>query len=681
MDGSNAAGLGFEDLIVNEWLATNKLGSYACSTAAGANTRKYHGLLVAAMTPPVRRMVLLSRVEETVVSDGWPTALACNEYPGTVHPHGFESLAAFSPRPFPRWAYQGDGWTIEKSVRLLKNENTVVLTYTLLGGDKPIELQARPMFALRGIHELMYQWNGNLAAEKRGTTEWRIPPTTRTPEIFFSHDGTFGGEGLWYLNTIYRNEQERGYAGLEDLWSPGQVRWKLSPGQSAYFVCSTDPVDYERSVARADAQYAAPPESRTSVAGVAPEQQTLHDSMLRAADDYVAEIPPEGKDKHVQVMSLFPWSPPLTRHGLVGFSGLFLVTGKHHEGRLYLQNLLDHLDRGLIPSEFPETGDKPLYTAADASLWLINAAWNYFRYTNDDRTVRGWFDALWPLITRYRYGTALGLVADADGLLTTHEPGVPTTWMDATVNEWVITPRQGRPVELNALWYNALRVMSDLARRFDQHTRAEDAGLLATKVQQSFNKRFWNDQADCCLDVVEDHGFDASIRPNQILAVSLPFPVLDAPRHEPVLDAVAKNLLTPLGVRTLSPSDPNYHGRYGGGIIARDRAYHRGSAFPWLLGPMVTAYVRVHGRGAQARREAERLLQKPLAFFEQNGLRLPELFDGDAPHAPGGAPASALSLAEVLRAYTEDVLDQHPTQSSITATQPTNSHDNLLGDV
>src|SRR5258706_2163757 len=242
--------LSFETQLEREWLTTNGVGGFAASTIPGVNTRKYHGLLVAAMTPPVRQMVLLSRVEEFVHREGRSYPLSSSEYPGVIHPRGHEALRAFNPIPFPRWAYQGNGWTIEKQLRLLPGENTVCLSYTLLAADKSVEIELKPLFALRCVHDLMYQWNGRLLVESNGKGQayghHRIPPTSRTPEAFFAHDGKFHATPYWDLNTIYRREQERGYPGLEDVWMPGSVRWTLSPGQTVHFVCSTDPIDLNR---------------------------------------------------------------------------------------------------------------------------------------------------------------------------------------------------------------------------------------------------------------------------------------------------------------------------------------------------------------------------------------------------------------------------------------------------
>ncbi|MGH7215401.1 MAG: glycogen debranching enzyme N-terminal domain-containing protein, partial [Tepidisphaeraceae bacterium] len=254
------AGKSLDELASREWLATNGIGGFASSSVPLLNTRKYHGLLVAAMLPPVRRMVLLARMEETVSVDGWAAKLDVNEYPGTVFPQGHQLLAAFSHEPFPRWAYQGHGWTIEKGLRLLRGENTVLITYTLLHGDKPVTLELRPLFALRGIHELSYQWNGRLDTETRSKRHHRIPPTSRTPEVFFAHDdGTFQNQGYWYLNAIHRREQERGYGGLEDLWSPGAVRATLSPGGCVRFVCSAEPIDMTRVLRDADRELSLAP--------------------------------------------------------------------------------------------------------------------------------------------------------------------------------------------------------------------------------------------------------------------------------------------------------------------------------------------------------------------------------------------------------------------------------------
>jgi predicted glycogen debranching enzyme len=682
---TDGAGQRLDDLLVREGLAVNHLGSYACSTIPGLNTRKYHGLLVAAMAPPVHRMVLLSRVEEVVRCDGWPTPLACSEYPGAIHPQGHQSLRAFAHQPHPRWDYRGEGWAIDKSLQLLDGQNAVVLTYALAAtGTKSIELELRPLLALRSIHDLMYQWNGPLGAEKKSRGHHRVPPTTRTPEVFFAHDGAFqAGAATWYFNTIYRQEQDRGYAGLEDLWSPGLIRWKLSPGQSVHFICSSDPIDLRKTVAAAEAQASAATSPNSSAAPARAEapaparaRETNHDLLARAASRFLVQLPADAEGNHpVAVISRFPWSAPAVRDALIAFCGLFLMTGRHDAGRTFLMQLLARLKDGLLPTEFSEDGSPPVHDGADTSLWFINAAWDYLRYAPSLSRGAGGFaerllSAILQIIEQYRHGTGLGICADEDGLLCTHAPGLATTWMNAKIGDWVITPRAGRPVELNALWYNAVRIAQTLCQRAGDHRRSAELDQLATNIQVSFNRRFWNEHAGCCVDVVHDAGPDPSIRPNQLLAMSLPFAVLSPDRHAAVLTRCMFDLLTPFGLRTLSPRDPSYQARYGGDVVSRDRAIHQGSVHPWLFGPLIAAHLRVHGRGPAAREQAVKWLEPCLRYMRDRGMgQLCELFDGDPPHRPGGAIASATAVGELLRCYVEDILDHQP-QSGAGATLP-----------
>lgn len=667
-DGSSGR---LDDLLRREWLVTNHLGGYASSTLPGLNTRKYHGLLVAAMAPPVQRIVLLSRVEETVRCDGWPTPLACSEYPGAIHPQGHQSLHAFAHLPFPRWAYQGNGWTLEKSLQLLDGQNTVVLTYTLVGAQKPVELEIRPLLALRPIHDLMYQWNGRLAAEQKSPGHLRVPPTARTPEVFFAHDGAFDAASAnWYFNTIYRSEQDRGYAGLEDLWSPGAVTWSLQPGQRVHLLCSADPIALDEAIAAAELQFGLDPSDRRSdVARVTPPAAAPRDADLdvlaRAANDFVIDLSPDPAVP-VTMVTKFPWSAPSVRDALIAFAGVLLVTGKFELARSMLVGLAGHLRNGMLPEQFPETASaEPVYAGADVSLWYVNAVWQYLQYTGDEALASRLLNEIVHLLRSYQHGGSPGIAADADGLLASHSPGRGTTWMDAKVGDWVVTPRAGRPVELNALWYNALRIAAELSEHAGQAARARELGELAGRVYKAFDARFWNDAAGHCYDVVGDHGPDAALRPNQLLALSLPFPVLAPERHAAVLERVAADLLTPVGPRTLAPAEVGYQRHYRGDVVSRDRACHNGPVHPWLLGAYVTAHVRVSGRSQKVRDDARALLQPCLTHMRGPGLgHLAELFEADAPHRPGGAIASAPAVGELLRCYVEDVLDQSPTHLS-----------------
>jgi predicted glycogen debranching enzyme len=646
-----------DDLLEPEWLTVNRLGGFASSTAAGINTRKYHGLLVAAMTPPVRRMVLLSRVEELIRVDSRAFALSSSEYPGTVHPRGFENLVAFNHSPFPRWAFQAEGWTLEKTLRMFPDRNAVCLSYTLLGDAAPAELQLRPLFALRAMHELMYQWNGPLEAVALSPGHYRVEATSRTPEVYFAHDGEFEGQALWYLNTIYRRERERGYAGLEDVWSPGLLRWALYPGRSVHFVCSADPIDLRlmlSELSRGDAVLS----TTTGAGGLDASTRAL----MQAAEQFAPVDSVDAGAHRSLMVTRYPWTPPSGRDAVIALPGLFLVTRRFAEAKALLESMAADLWNGLLPSVYPEDGSAPRYEGADVSLWFVHAVGQYLKYTGEDPAAHSLLiEAVAKILEAYQHGTTLGIGTDVDGLVFTHAAGLPTTWMDAKAGDWVVTPRQGRPVEINALWYNALRLGSELMRSIGRIARAEELAMLAVSVRHAFNRRFWNEKLNCCFDVVMDFGVEDAIRPNQLLAISLPHPVLQSIHHNALLDVVKDRLLSPLGLRTLAPSEAAYCGRYEGDPVTRDRAYHQGSVYPWLLGAYADALVRVHGNTPQTRAEVRSTLSNCIERLTGDGMgQLGELFDGDVPRRPGGAIADARSIGEVLRAYVEIALTIPP---------------------
>ena len=634
-----------------EWLAVNYLGGYASSTVTGLNTRKYHGLLVAAMSPPVNRMVLLSRVEESIICDGWTCPLACSEYPGAIYPRGDQSLRAFSANPFPRWAYQGIGWTIEKSLRLIRGSNTVVLSYTLLGGDCPVEMHLRPMLALRSIHELMYQWNGSHNVETKGDGTHRVAATARTPEVFFAHTGVFENEPLWYLNTIYRRETERGYCGLEDVWAPGIVRWSLQPGQTAFFVCSADPIDLRATLADV---------ARETLVAMLPSPPATSwgepiDSLRRAADQFVLHVPVDQTSQPpVQrdyIAADYPWSPPSPRQSLIAFEGLLLSTGKRDAALSLLLSLADRLVNGVLPSSFDEHDGRPRYDGADVSLWFVNAVGLLIadalpplsvhrergqQVDIDLMAAQPLFIAVRDIIEAYRAGLfRLKISIDSDGLLSAGDGSMAVTWMNAKLDGKPVTPRAGKAVELQALWYNALRVGATLAERFGWPECVGPWESLARSVKRAFNERFWNAEAGCCFDVVDVSGApvnDASIRPNQLLAAALPHAVLIDDRYPAVLDVLRTQLLTPVGLRSLSPNNRRYIGTYRGNVVARDRARHNGCVFAWLLGPYVRLFLTVHGKSDRSRRQAQELLQGCVTHLLGAGQgQLPEMFEGDRP--------------------------------------------------
>ena len=670
MAGTDLLPLSFDTQLEREWLVTNGLGGYASSTIPGLNTRKYHGLLVAALSPPLRQMVILSRVEDSILHRGQSFPLASCEYPGVISPQGHRLLRAFNPDPFPRWAYQGDGWTIEKQLRLLPGENTVCLSYTLLGGAQLVDLEINPLFALRGMHELMYQWNGRLSVESSGKgtafSHHRIPATNRSPEVFFAHEGRFEAEPEWYLNTIYRCEAKRGYAGLEDLWRPGTVRWTLQPGQAVHFACSTDPIDLGRIVsviAREDS-------SNGHAVIHELERDCTFDALVRAANQFIVRGTGRGgeagAESETHVIAGYPWMPDSGRDSLIAFAGLFLTTHRFDEAKSLLQRYALREERGLIRAEWSPESATALHYPADVSLWFVNAVWQYLRYSGDATfVIAELFPAIESILRHFQDGTTTGVRVDVDGLICSDEPGSAPTWMDAKLGEWVITPRMGRAVEVNALWFNALSIAAVLARTAGQETCRSQWLADAETTRIAFNQRFWNADLQCCYDVVGDAKSDAAIRPNQLLAISLAFPVLAVDRRMAVLNIVRSELLTSCGLRTLSAKDANYRPIYSGTVFERDRAYHQGTVFPWLLGPYISALVKVNGRTQAVRDEAFDLIKGCLSYLNGNGLgQLCELFDGNPPRHPGGLRASARSVGEVLRCYVENVLNRNVSASA-----------------
>ncbi len=373
------------------------------------------------------------------------------------------------------------------------------------------------------------------------------------------------------------------------------------------------------------------------------------ETLLKAAGAFVVSSPAEPPaERPVQVISQYPWGAPNGRTALMGFTGLFLVTGRLSEGRSLLLSLAGQIRDGQVPTEFPESGETPTYNGADTSLWFIKAVCEYAQLSDDEPAIGALFAAVEKIIKAYREGTGLGIFCDADGLVGTRAPGIATSWMDAKVGDWVMTPRRGRAVELNALWFNALRMAGALASRLGKGALAQEWETLARRVQASFNRRFWNTELKCCYDVVEDDGLDASIRPNQILAISLPNPVLSPERCKDVVGLVVDELLTPMGLRSLSRGDRAYVGHYGGNVVSRDRVQHQGAVYPWLLGPLAIAYVRTFGRNDDSISKISQWLDGCLKYLSSDGLgQLCELCDGDAPHAARGAIASALSVAEI----------------------------------
>ena len=644
----------FEEAVAREWLVTNGIGGYASGTVAGPNTRRYHGLLVAALHPPRERTVLLARVDEEVVIDNRTFYLGSNEFQdGTINPNGYIHLRECRiDSGIPSFVFDVPNATLTKTIWMEDGQNTSYVRYALDSESDPITLRLVLFTTYRDFHN-----------ETRGSPDW----------VFQAHDTGDGTEivafpgarplrvrvqpssrliqtGVWYWRYLHRCERERGLDSLEDLYTPGLFVTTLQPGGTCTLIASTEEwstiaVDPEQAAARRrDRQKALWAHS-----SVASDHAAVRDLFV-AADQFVVRCADDpSTDPAGGILAGYHWFGEWGRDTLIALPGILTLTGRDAEARAVLRHYARLVDLGQIPNRLPDQQNPPEYNAVDASLWFFQAVEHYLDATRDDSLLVELFPVLEDIIQHYTAGTRYGIVMDSgDGLLKSGEAGVQLTWMDAKVGDWVVTPRTGKAVEVNALWYNALRLMDGWIRRLNRpNGQHGDAARLAF---DSFNRRFWNPATGCLFDVVDnDKGdVDPSIRPNQLLSIGLVYPTLDARRWDSTLNVVDARLLTTRGLRTLAPDDPNYRGHYGGDQSQRDGAYHQGTVWPWLLGPYVDASLRA-GRNLSLARES---LEEILSGMASYGLgSIAEVFDGDAPYAPGGCIAQAWSVSEILRAW------------------------------
>lgn len=638
-----------------EWLEANGRGGYASGTVAGANTRRYHALLLIARHPPVDRVALVNHLEENLDLGGQPHSLATNLYPGTVHPQGFKTCVGFSTEPWPTWTYEVGGVRLTREIFCPQGYDLVVVRWALLGRSKePVRLSVCPMLTGRDHHQL-HRENGTLRPDvliKRDSVLWQ--PYQAMPAVKALHNGTYHHAPDWYRRIQYPVEQERGLDCEEDWWSPGSFTFTLTERQPAQIVFTT------ASISAADADEAIRLEQRRrsrshrheDALQQAPTDDPLVHALWRAADAYVVD---RGRQK--TVLAGYPWFTDWGRDTFICLPGLCLVTGRYAEARQIIAAFAAHISEGMIPNRFPDAGEVPEYNTIDASLWFVRAIGRYLAYTGDQTAVKriGW-PAVKAVLDGYRRGTRYGIRVDGDGLVTGGAPGVQLTWMDAKVGDWVVTPRRGKAVEIQALWVHALSVGETLAARFGDKAYAARCAEDRARAVESFRKRFWYGEGGYLYDVVDgESGDDASLRPNQLYAVTLSSDLLEEDQAWRVVQAVEVELVTPVGVRTLSPGDSRYRPRYDGDVTSRDGAYHQGTVWAYLLGAFVTAWINTHDNEAD-RRKARTFFDGLERHLGEAGLgQVSEIFDGAPPHRPRGCFAQAWSVAEPLRALLEDV--------------------------
>jgi len=633
-----------------EWLETNGAGGFAMGTVAGTNTRRYHGLLVASLRPPVDRQLLLSRLDEVVSGDGMPDVpLATNQYPGTLAPSGYARLIEFRIDPFPTWTFDVGGAHVEKQLFLVPGEQTVVVTYR---ATRRRRIGISPFLAFRDYHSLSHanpSLDGSLREERtESALVVRVRPYSGLPELALH--ATPGARLLndagWYYDTEYLAELDRGLDFREDLWKLGTLQLEAEPDRPVFIAATIGPRRFD---AKAVAELAdAVREQRRSRSG-----DPFLARLELAADQFLVRR----ADRKPTVIAGYPWFTDWGRDTMIALPGLLLARGHLDEAREVLRGFLGHTDRGLIPNAFPDrAGDRPEYNTVDATLWTFQAMHHYLQAGGDVRFLREeFYPAAKEIVRWHREGTHHGIRVDAaDQLLSAGAPGVQLTWMDARVGDKVITPRHGKPVEINALWYNALRLMALWGGALGDAAAATAFTADADRVRASFEQAFWNPRRGHLDDVVGD----ARLRPNQLFALSLPFPLLAPEQRKSVVRVVERKLLTPFGLRTLAPDEPEYVAQYRGGPAERDGAYHQGTVWPWLLGPYVRAYLCAFGRTPETLRHCRELL-RPLELHLGDSClgTVSEVFSAEAPFAPGGAPAQAWSIAELIQLLAVDLAD------------------------
>ena len=634
-----------------EWLVTNGIGGYASGTISGILNRRYHGLLMAALQPPLGRTLLLAKIDESAEYDGiYPQSghfypLHSNRWAdGTIQPDGNIHLNRFHLEgTTPVWTFGIANALLEKRIWMLPGENSTYIQYRLARATGPLSLEAKAFVNYRDYHSttIVEDWNPQIGSVENGLKMTLFDGAT--PFFLYSDRAILIPQFEWYEDFFLNIEEYRGASDVqEDHIYAALIRMTLQPGESITLVASTE----ETPILDGDKAY----QMRCDYEQELVEQAGLPAEMTQlvlAADQFIVKRPTASDANGRSIIAGYHWFSDWGRDTMIALSGLTLTTNRPDIAASILQTYAQFVDQGMIPNRFPDAGEEPEYNTVDATLWYFEAIRAYYEKTNDLNLIRDLFPVLKDIVEWHVRGTRYNIHMDeADGLLYAGEPDVQLTWMDAKIDDWVVTPRIGKPVEINALWYNALLITSYFAKLLEEETAVYDG--LATAVKKGF-QRFWNHKMGYCYDVLDGpDGDDGSLRPNQLLAISLEYSPLNLAQQRSAVDACARHLLTAHGLRSLSPDDEAYIGHYGGDRHKRDAAYHQGTVWGWLIGPFTTAFLKVYDEPAMARSFLAPLMQ----HLTEHGVgSISEIFDGDPPFSPRGCIAQAWSVAELLRAW------------------------------
>jgi predicted glycogen debranching enzyme len=627
-----------------EWLVTNGLGGFACGTVADANTRRYHGLLVAALRPPLERTLMVAKLDAVAIYRGRRFELATNEYAdGTIAPRGYVLLDSFRlDGTIPVWRWQIGDALVERRIWMAHGSNTTYVQFSVERATEPVQLELTPLCTYRDYHSQHRGYRETLVTQLGNGV--RVDAYFGAqPYRLLTDRGTYALAQEWHWNFRHRAESERGLDDLEDLFHPARFTMTLAAGETGTLTVTasnTEPLPAVQALEQERTRQAA-------LLQLAPDAPESFGQLCLAADQFIV-----GRQDGLTVIAGYPWFGDWGRDTMIALPGLTLATGRPEIAASILRTFAAFVSDGLLPNRFPDGAEAPEYNTVDATLWYFVAIDEYVRASGDRKLLEQLFPALRSIVRWHQRGTRHGIrVDERDGLLRAGEDGVQLTWMDAKIGDWVVTPRTGKPVEINALWFNALAIMRDFAQQLGDAEAAREYGSASERVARSFNERFWYPEGGYLYDVVDGpDGDDPSLRPNQIFAISLRHPLLENGRAKAVLDQCMHELWTPVGLRSLAQTDPRYAPRYGGSPRERDAVYHQGTVWSWLLGPLAIAHYRIHGDAPAALS----LLDGVAAHLRDGCIgQVSEIFDAEAPFAPRGCFAQAWGVAETLRAWSE----------------------------
>ena len=686
------AGRSIEDLLAGEWLLTNGRGSYASSTIAGCNTRAYHGILIGSLRPPTSRVMALSNCLEMIISNGRICNISTFEFADNFAPAGYGLLKRFRRDIGVHYDYETENVELTKSVYLVRNTDTAVIVYDFTCVREPVEFVFRPFVGLRDFHTLQKSY-ATMSSRWIGTQNGGLLVRYETPgscELLLKcPSATFVKDKQWWFNFVYRKDKERGRPFNEDLWTPGFFKCRIDSPAGIVLTArladcteriakkaETEPCDsafvdklkkelwrHQESVKRkaravkhdlqfpiADFRLKTPPMA-SHRENLDTGNSRLFETLCLAADAFVTERQTQ-TGRRTTILAGYPWFADWGRDAFISLPGLLLATGRFEEAKSVLTTFAAAADMGMIPNFFDDRSETAHFNSVDASLWFINAAFQYVNASGDlDTFTKQLLPTIQWIVDSYQRGTRFGIRADDDGLITAGDERTQLTWMDSKCDGVAFTPRFGKAVEINALWYNSLMLVKNLEFGIENLEFYES---MTDKVRASFCELFWNKDKGYLNDCIrEDGSVDDSLRPNQIFAVSLEFSPLPPEQQKSVVNAVQSRLLTPYGLRTLDPQSEDYKGRYEGSLYDRDSAYHQGTVWPYLMGAFVEAYLKVNEFSPESRIKATEFILPLLGHLtETGGLgSISEIFDGDDPQKPKGCFAQAWSVAELIRAY------------------------------